>query len=92
MDVLAGRKTAGHVQGAVWVGGHPKEQATFARVSGYVEQVAQARICVSMLMLLFTLQTSRSQVALLPINQSKQFTVSDLQAPSTFWTWLHWPA
>lgn len=39
MDVLAGRKTSGHVQGEIWVDGFEKEQATFARVSGYVEQV-----------------------------------------------------
>ncbi|KAF6261001.1 ATP-binding cassette transporter [Scenedesmus sp. NREL 46B-D3] len=38
MDVLAGRKTAGRVEGHVWVDGHPKEQHTFARVCGYVEQ------------------------------------------------------
>ena len=39
MDALAGRKTAGHMQGQIWVDGHPKVQSTFARVSGYVEQV-----------------------------------------------------
>lgn len=39
MDTLAGRKTSGHVQGDIFVDGHPKDQATFARVSGYVEQV-----------------------------------------------------
>ncbi|KAF6262509.1 ATP-binding cassette transporter [Scenedesmus sp. NREL 46B-D3] len=38
MDVLAGRKTAGKVEGQVWVGGHPKEQHSFARICGYVEQ------------------------------------------------------
>jgi hypothetical protein len=38
MDVLAGRKTAGRVEGQIWVGGHPKEQHSFARVCGYVEQ------------------------------------------------------
>jgi hypothetical protein len=38
MDVLAGRKTTGRVEGQVWVDGHPKEQHTFARVCGYVEQ------------------------------------------------------
>ena len=29
----------GHVRGAITVDGHPKDQATFNRVSGYVEQV-----------------------------------------------------
>eukprot|EP00878_Enallax_costatus_P036482 GHUV01040973.1.p1 GENE.GHUV01040973.1~~GHUV01040973.1.p1 ORF type:complete len:312 (+),score=73.72 GHUV01040973.1:315-1250(+) len=38
MDVLAGRKTAGTITGDVWVGGYPKNQHTFARVCGYVEQ------------------------------------------------------
>ena len=31
--------TGGLVRGRITVDGHPKEQATFARISGYVEQV-----------------------------------------------------
>jgi hypothetical protein len=38
MDVLAGRKTSGRVEGGMWVGGPPKEQHSFARICGYVEQ------------------------------------------------------
>lgn len=38
MDVLAGRKTGGHVEGSIYISGHPKKQETFARVSGYCEQ------------------------------------------------------
>ncbi|XP_077234885.1 ABC transporter G family member 39-like isoform X2 [Tasmannia lanceolata] len=38
MDVLAGRKTKGIVEGTVSVSGYPKNQATFARISGYCEQ------------------------------------------------------
>ncbi|XP_024525813.1 ABC transporter G family member 31 [Selaginella moellendorffii] len=38
MDVLAGRKTGGYIQGDVRVSGFPKLQKTFARISGYVEQ------------------------------------------------------
>ncbi|EIE18194.1 putative pleiotropic drug resistance protein 3 [Coccomyxa subellipsoidea C-169] len=38
MDVLASRKTGGLVRGDITVDGHPKDAATFARVSGYVEQ------------------------------------------------------
>ncbi|BDA51445.1 ABC transporter G family member 36 [Coccomyxa sp. Obi] len=38
LDLLAGRKTGGLVRGRITVDGHPKEQATFARISGYVEQ------------------------------------------------------
>jgi hypothetical protein len=38
MDVLAGRKTGGTISGEVRVNGFPKNQRTFARVAGYVEQ------------------------------------------------------
>ncbi|XAR64649.1 Sulfate-transporting ATPase [Bertholletia excelsa] len=38
MDVLAGRKTSGYIEGSISISGYPKKQATFARVSGYCEQ------------------------------------------------------
>ncbi|CAE5957541.1 unnamed protein product [Arabidopsis arenosa] len=38
MDVLAGRKTGGYIEGDVRVSGFPKKQETFARISGYCEQ------------------------------------------------------
>ncbi|KAK9156688.1 hypothetical protein Scep_003262 [Stephania cephalantha] len=38
MDVLAGRKTGGYIEGSIYIAGFPKDQATFARVSGYCEQ------------------------------------------------------
>lgn len=38
MDVLSGRKTGGFIEGDIRVGGYPKVQATFARISGYCEQ------------------------------------------------------
>lgn len=38
MDVLAGRKTSGYIEGNVSISGYPKKQETFARVSGYCEQ------------------------------------------------------
>lgn len=38
MDVLAGRKTGGYIEGDVRISGFPKKQETFARVSGYCEQ------------------------------------------------------
>ncbi|PKI59680.1 hypothetical protein CRG98_019921 [Punica granatum] len=38
MDVLAGRKTGGYIEGSISVSGYPKNQATFARVTGYCEQ------------------------------------------------------
>ena len=39
MDVIAGRKTQGEITGNILVNGHPKDQATWSRVMGYVEQV-----------------------------------------------------
>ncbi|XP_061351458.1 pleiotropic drug resistance protein 3-like isoform X2 [Gastrolobium bilobum] len=38
MDVLSGRKTGGTIEGDIRIGGYPKVQETFARVSGYCEQ------------------------------------------------------
>jgi ABC-type multidrug transport system ATPase subunit len=38
MDVLAGRKTDGYIDGKITISGYPKKQETFARVSGYCEQ------------------------------------------------------
>ncbi|CAL5426860.1 unnamed protein product [Camellia sinensis] len=38
MDVLAGRKTGGYIEGDIRISGYQKEQSTFARISGYVEQ------------------------------------------------------
>ena len=38
MDVLAGRKTGGVIEGSIRISGYPKRQETFARISGYCEQ------------------------------------------------------
>ncbi|KAK2978211.1 hypothetical protein RJ640_024244 [Escallonia rubra] len=38
MDVLAGRKTGGIIEGEIHISGYPKNQETFARISGYCEQ------------------------------------------------------
>ncbi|XVE88989.1 hypothetical protein DITRI_Ditri19aG0114000 [Diplodiscus trichospermus] len=38
LDVLAGRKTGGYIDGNITVSGFPKKQETFARISGYCEQ------------------------------------------------------
>ncbi|ONK80704.1 uncharacterized protein A4U43_C01F20830 [Asparagus officinalis] len=38
MDVLAGRKTGGYIEGDISISGYPKNQETFARISGYCEQ------------------------------------------------------
>ncbi|KAK8989797.1 hypothetical protein V6N11_064213 [Hibiscus sabdariffa] len=38
MDVLAGRKTGGYIEGDIRISRFPKKQETFARISGYCEQ------------------------------------------------------
>lgn len=38
MDVLAGRKTKGYIEGEITISGYPKKQETFARIAGYCEQ------------------------------------------------------
>jgi ABC-type multidrug transport system ATPase subunit len=38
MDVLAGRKTGGYIDGNISISGYPKKQKTFARICGYCEQ------------------------------------------------------
>ncbi|KAH6554589.1 hypothetical protein KP509_1Z322800 [Ceratopteris richardii] len=38
MDVLAGRKTGGYIEGTISISGYPKRQSSFARISGYCEQ------------------------------------------------------
>ncbi|KAL9349476.1 hypothetical protein Peur_056731 [Populus x canadensis] len=38
MDVLAGRKTGGYIEGDIKISGYTKKQETFARIAGYCEQ------------------------------------------------------
>ena len=38
MDVLAMRKTSGEIQGEICLNGHPQEENSFRRSTGYVEQ------------------------------------------------------
>ncbi|GAU11042.1 hypothetical protein TSUD_113350 [Trifolium subterraneum] len=38
MDVLAGRKTGGYIEGRITISGYLKKQETFARIAGYCEQ------------------------------------------------------
>ncbi|KAF7139271.1 hypothetical protein RHSIM_Rhsim07G0220600 [Rhododendron simsii] len=38
MDVLAGRKTGGYIDGRITISGYLKKQETFARIAGYCEQ------------------------------------------------------
>ncbi|KAM4107965.1 hypothetical protein ACB094_03G008200 [Castanea mollissima] len=38
LDVLPGRKNSGYIDGQIKIGGYPKVQETFVRVSGYCEQ------------------------------------------------------
>ncbi|KAF3443181.1 hypothetical protein FNV43_RR12862 [Rhamnella rubrinervis] len=39
MDVLSGRKTSGIIKGDIRIGGYPKVQKSYARISGYCEQI-----------------------------------------------------
>ena len=38
MDVIAGRKTAGKIEGSITVNGQPQDKPTYRRISAYVEQ------------------------------------------------------
>ena len=38
MDVIAGRKTAGKIEGSITVNGQPQDKAAYRRISAYVEQ------------------------------------------------------
>lgn len=38
MDVLAGRKTGGVIEGNIHISGYPKSQKNFFSISGYCEQ------------------------------------------------------
>lgn len=39
LDVVGGRKNSGKMEGEILINGHPKDQKTFSRVTGYVEQM-----------------------------------------------------
>lgn len=49
MDVLAGRKTGGVIEGNIQISGYPKRQETFARISGYCEQTDIHSPCLTVL-------------------------------------------
>ncbi|KAF7806336.1 ABC transporter G family member 32 [Senna tora] len=49
MDVLAGRKTGGIIEGNIYISGYPKRQDTFARISGYCEQTDVHSPCLTVL-------------------------------------------
>ncbi|XP_020097477.1 ABC transporter G family member 31 [Ananas comosus] len=49
MDVLAGRKTGGLIEGSITISGYPKNQETFARISGYCEQNDVHSPCVTVI-------------------------------------------
>lgn len=49
MDVLAGRKTGGYIEGSITISGYPKNQETFARVSGYCEQTDVHSPCLTVI-------------------------------------------
>lgn len=49
MDVLAGRKTGGLIEGDITISGYPKNQETFMRISGYCEQTDVHSPCMTII-------------------------------------------
>lgn len=49
MDVLAGRKTGGLIEGNITISGYPKNQETFMRISGYCEQTDVHSPCMTLI-------------------------------------------
>jgi ABC-type multidrug transport system ATPase subunit len=49
MDVLAGRKTGGLIEGNITISGYPKNQETFIRISGYCEQTDVHSPCMTII-------------------------------------------
>ncbi|KAK7388759.1 hypothetical protein VNO78_23586 [Psophocarpus tetragonolobus] len=47
MDVLAGRKTGGVIEGGIYISGYLKRQDSFARISGYCEQTDVHSPCLT---------------------------------------------
>ncbi|CAI0420674.1 unnamed protein product [Linum tenue] len=68
MDVLAGRKTGGYVEGNITVSRFPKKQETFARISGYCEQndIHSPQIFVEEVMDLIELNPMRNSLVGIP--------------------------
>ncbi|KAJ0020073.1 hypothetical protein Pint_32396 [Pistacia integerrima] len=84
MDVLAGRKTGGYIEGDIRISGYPKEQRTFARISGYVEQndIRSPQVFVEEVMRLAELDSLRHALVGLPdsfgltTEQRKRLTIA----------------
>ncbi|KAL0426516.1 UNVERIFIED_CONTAM: ABC transporter G family member 34 [Sesamum latifolium] len=83
MDVLAGRKTGGYIEGSITISGYPKNQATFARISGYLDVKDEARKAfVEEVMELVELKTIRNSLVGLPgvdglsTEQRKRLTIA----------------
>ncbi|KAG5404332.1 hypothetical protein IGI04_010451 [Brassica rapa subsp. trilocularis] len=82
MDVLAGRKTGGNVEGSISISGYPKNQSTFARVSGYCEQNDIHSPHVTEVMELVELKPLRNSIVGLPgvdglsTEQRKRLTIA----------------
>ncbi|KAG9144350.1 hypothetical protein Leryth_025211 [Lithospermum erythrorhizon] len=84
MDVLAGRKTGGYIDGSITVSGYPKNQSNFARISGYCEQndIHSPHMFVEEVMQLVELNSLRDSLVGLPgvdglsIEQRKRLTIA----------------
>ena len=62
MDVLSRRKTGGTVEGDIRIGGYPKVQKTFARISGYCEQNVPGEYQVIVSMIIRRVQQLRKRL------------------------------
>ncbi|CAI0473630.1 unnamed protein product [Linum tenue] len=84
MDVLAGRKTGGYIEGNITISGFPKKQETFARISGYCEQndIHSPQLFVEEVMDLVELNPIRNSLVGLPgvtgltTEQRKRLTIA----------------
>ncbi|KAK7405523.1 hypothetical protein VNO78_06905 [Psophocarpus tetragonolobus] len=84
MDVLAGRKTGGYIEGSIKVSGYPKKQETFARISGYCEQndIHSPHMFIEEVMELVELKPLRNSLVGLPgvsglsTEQRKRLTIA----------------
>ncbi|KAF3650987.1 Pleiotropic drug resistance protein 3 [Capsicum annuum] len=81
MDVLAGKKTSGYIEGNISMSGYPKQQETFARIAGYFDAETQMMYIEEVMELVELTPLREALVGLLGVNglsteQRKQLTVA----------------
>ncbi|CAM9674100.1 unnamed protein product, partial [Scytosiphon promiscuus] len=78
LDVLAGRKTGGTITGDIRLNGHPKDQKTFTRVAGYVEQQDMHSALVTVKEALMFSATMRLEDSVIDKDRREEFVDSIL--------------